>query len=150
MNHVPTVAIVGFPNVGKSTLVNRLAGGREAVVHSEAGVTRDRKRVRCDWNGREFDLLDTGGIDLDDATEMAEDIQRQARMGMAEADVIVLVVDGQAGLRPGDDELARELRTSPVPVIVAVNKAARPDHPWGVNEIPAPGLGAPLPVAPLH
>mgnify|MGYP002682492103 CR=1 FL=1 len=60
-------------------------------------------------------------------------------------DVIVLVVDGQAGLRPGDDELARELRTSPVPVIVAVNKAARPDHPWGVNEIPAPGLGAPLP-----
>ena len=150
MNHVPTVAIVGFPNVGKSTLVNRLAGGREAVVHSEAGVTRDRKRVRCDWNGREFDLLDTGGIDLDDATEMAEDIQRQARMGMAEADVIVLVVDGQAGLRPGDDELARELRTSPVPVIVAVNKSDRPDDAWGVNEFHALGLGEPLPVAAIH
>jgi len=150
MNHVPTVAIVGFPNVGKSTLVNRLAGGREAVVHSEAGVTRDRKRVRCDWNGREFDLLDTGGIDLDDATEMAEDIQRQARMGMAEADVIVFVVDGQAGLRPGDDELGRELRASPVPVIVAVNKSDRPDDAWGVNEFHALGLGTPLPVAAIH
>ena len=88
--------IVGFPNVGKSTLVNRLAGGREAVVHSEAGVTRDRKRVRCEWNGREFDLLDTGGIDLDDESEMAADIQRQARLGMAEADI-----DRPGGRRPG-------------------------------------------------
>lgn len=147
---VPTVAIVGFPNVGKSTLVNRLAGGREAVVHSEAGVTRDRKRVRCEWNGREFDLLDTGGIDLDDASEMAADIQRQARLGMAEADVVVLVVNGQAGLRTGDTDLARELRTSPVPVIVAVNKSDRPDDEFAAAEFHALGLGDPTAVSATH
>lgn len=150
MAKVPTVAIVGFPNVGKSTLVNRLAGGREAVVHSEAGVTRDRKRVRCDWNGREFDLLDTGGIDLDDESEMAADIQRQARLGMAEADVIVLVVNGQAGLRTGDDDMARELRSSPVPVIVAVNKSDRPDDAFAAAEFHALGLGDPIPVSATH
>ena len=91
---VPTVAVVGFPNVGKSTLVNRLAGGREAVTHREAGVTRDRKRVPCEWNGVAFDLLDTGGIDIADESELAEDIRRQARLGIAEADVVLLVVDG--------------------------------------------------------
>lgn len=147
---VPTVAIVGFPNVGKSTLVNRLAGGREAVVHSEAGVTRDRKRVRCEWNGREFDLLDTGGIDLDDQTEMAADIQRQARLGMAEADVIVLVVNGQAGLRTGDDDLARELRSSPIPVILAVNKSDRPEDEFAAAEFHALGLGDPTAVSATH
>ena len=150
MGAVPTVAIVGFPNVGKSTLVNRLAGGREAVVHSEAGVTRDRKRVRCDWNGREFDLLDTGGIDLDDESEMAADIQRQARLGMAEADVVVLVVNGQAGLRTGDTDLARELRTSPVPVIVAVNKSDRPVDELAAAEFHALGLGDPTAVSATH
>ena len=107
---VPTVAVVGFPNVGKSTLINRLAGGREAVVHSEAGVTRDRKRIRCEWNGLELDLLDTGGIDLEDEAEMAADIQRQAGQGMEEADAIVPVVDGQTGPRSGDTERARQLR----------------------------------------
>lgn len=147
---VPTVAIVGFPNVGKSTLVNRLAGGREAVVHSEAGVTRDRKRVRCDWNGREFDLLDTGGIDLDDESEMAADIQRQARLGMAEADVVVLVCNGQAGLRTGDTDLARELRSSPIPVIVAVNKSDRPADELAAAEFHALGLGDPTPVSATH
>jgi len=150
MASVPTVAVVGFPNVGKSTLVNRLAGGREAVVHSEAGVTRDRKRVRCDWNGREFDLLDTGGIDLDDESEMAADIQRQARLGMAEADVVVLVVNGQAGLRTGDTDLARELRASPVPVIVAVNKSDRPEDELSAAEFHALGLGDPVAVSATH
>ena len=95
---LPIVAIVGFPNVGKSTLVNRLAGGREAVTHSESGVTRDRKRVRCEWNGVAFELLDTGGIDLEDSSELARDIQRQARMGIAEADVVLFVVDARAGV----------------------------------------------------
>ena len=121
MARVPTVAVVGFPNVGKSTLINRLAGGREAVVHSEAGVTRDRKRIRCEWNGVEFDLLDTGGIDLEDDSEMALDIQRQARLGMAEADTIVLVVDGKLGMRSGDTDMARQLRTSPVPVLSLIH-----------------------------
>ncbi len=147
---VPTVAVVGFPNVGKSTLVNRLAGGREAVVHSEAGVTRDRKRIRCEWNGREFDLLDTGGIDLEDESELAADIRRQARLGMAEADLVVLVVNGQAGLRPGDEEMARNLRDSPVPVVLAVNKSDRPDDVWAAAEFHALGLGEPNAVSATH
>ncbi|MEX1219670.1 MAG: ribosome biogenesis GTPase Der [Solirubrobacterales bacterium] len=150
MNSVPTVAVVGFPNVGKSTLVNRLAGGREAVVHSEAGVTRDRKRVRCDWNGREFDLLDTGGIDLDDESEMATDIQRQARLGMEEADAIVLVTDGKSGMRSGDTDMARRLRSSPVPVILVVNKSDRAEDQYGAAEFHALGLGEPYPVSATH
>lgn len=147
---IPTVAVVGFPNVGKSTLVNRLAGGREAVVHPEAGVTRDRKRIRCEWNGREFDLLDTGGIDLEDESELAADIRRQARLGMAEADVVVLVVNGQAGLTPGDEEMARSLRESPVPVVLAVNKSDRPDDVWAAAEFHALGLGEPNAVSATH
>lgn len=147
---IPTVAVVGFPNVGKSTLVNRLAGGREAVVHPEAGVTRDRKRIRCEWNGREFDLLDTGGIDLEDESELAADIRRQARLGMAEADVVVLVVNGQAGLRPGDEEMARSLRDSPVPVVLAVNKSDRPNDVWAAAEFHALGLGEPNAVSATH
>jgi GTP-binding protein len=150
MASVPTVAVVGFPNVGKSTLVNRLAGGREAVVHSEAGVTRDRKRVRCEWNGREFDLLDTGGIDLEDESEMATDIQRQARLGMEEADAIVLVTDGKSGLRSGDTDMARRLRASPVPVILVVNKSDRAEDQYGAAEFHALGLGEPYPVSATH
>lgn len=150
MAPVPTVAVVGFPNVGKSTLVNRLAGGREAVVHSEAGVTRDRKRVRCEWNGREFDLLDTGGIDLEDESEMAADIQRQARLGMEEADAIVLVTDGKSGLRSGDTDMARRLWDSPVPVILVVNKSDRAEDQYGAAEFHALGLGEPYPVSATH
>src|SRR3954454_18084283 len=110
MSRLPIVAVVGFPNVGKSTLVNRLAGGREAVTHAEPGVTRDRKRVRCEWNGVAFELLDTGGIDLEDESELARDIQQQARLGIAEADVVMLVVDARAGVRAGDVELAQTRR----------------------------------------
>jgi GTP-binding protein len=150
MASVPTVAVVGFPNVGKSTLVNRLAGGREAVVHSEAGVTRDRKRIRCEWNGREFDLLDTGGIDLEDESEMAADIRRQARLGMEEADLILLVTDGKAGLRAGDQDMARQLRDSPVPVVLAVNKSDRAEDQYQAAEFHALGLGEPYPVSATH
>ncbi|HWA55460.1 MAG TPA: GTPase, partial [Solirubrobacterales bacterium] len=127
MSSLPIVAIVGFPNVGKSTLVNRLAGGREAVTHAESGVTRDRKRVRCEWNGVAFELLDTGGIDLEDESELARDIQRQARMGIAEADVVLFVVDARAGVRAGDAELAKTLRGADVPVLVVANKLDRPE-----------------------
>ncbi len=146
----PTVAVVGFPNVGKSTLVNRLSGGRDAVTHSEAGVTRDRKRVPCDWNGVEFDLLDTGGIDLADEAQLARDIQSQAREGMTEADVILLVVDAKAGLRAGDAELAVTLRGSEVPIVVAVNKSDRPIDTHLTSEFHALGLGEPLPVSASH
>ncbi|HEX5609104.1 MAG TPA: ribosome biogenesis GTPase Der [Solirubrobacterales bacterium] len=147
---VATVAIVGFPNVGKSTLVNRLVGGSEAVTAAEPGVTRDRKRLATEWNGVAFELVDTGGIDLDDEAELARDVQTQARLGIAEADAIVMVVDGRAGLRAGDAELAKTLRGGAVPVIVAVNKADRPNDYAVTAEFHALGLGEPLAVSATH
>jgi len=150
MSRLPTVAVVGFPNVGKSTLVNRLAGGREAVTHAEPGVTRDRKRVRCEWNGVAFELLDTGGIDLEDSSELARDIQRQARVGIAEADVVLFVVDARAGVRAGDAELARTLRGAEIPVLVAANKVDRPEDEHMTAELNQLGLGEPLPVSATH
>jgi GTP-binding protein len=147
---LPTVAIVGFPNVGKSTLVNRLAGGREAVTHSESGVTRDRKRVRCDWNGLAFELLDTGGIDLEDDSELARDVQQQARLGIGEADVVMLVVDARAGVRAGDAELAKTLRGADVPVVVVANKLDRPEDEYMSAELNKLGLGEPIPVSASH
>jgi GTP-binding protein len=147
---IPTVAIVGFPNVGKSTLVNRLVGGTEAVTSPEPGVTRDRKRLATEWNGIRFELVDTGGIDLGDEAELARDVQTQARLGIAEADVIVLVVDGRAGLRGGDADLAKTLRGSQVPVIVAVNKADRPEDFAITAEFHGLGLGDPIGVSATH
>ena len=147
---LPTVAIVGFPNVGKSTLVNRLVGGTEAVTSPEPGVTRDRKRLATEWNGIRFELVDTGGIDLGDEAELARDVQAQARIAIAEADVIVLVVDGRAGLRGGDADLAKTLRGSQVPVIVVVNKADRPEDFAITAEFHGLGLGDPVPVSATH
>jgi GTP-binding protein len=147
---LPTVAIVGFPNVGKSTLVNRLVGGTEAVTSPEPGVTRDRKRLATEWNGIRFELVDTGGIDLGDEAELARDVQTQARLAIAEADVIVLVVDGRAGLRGGDADLAKTLRGSQVPVIVVVNKADRPEDFAITAEFHGLGLGDPIGVSATH
>src|SRR6185437_2558116 len=138
------------PNVGKSTLVNRLVGGTEAVTSPEPGVTRDRKRLATEWNGVPFELVDTGGIDLEDEAELARDVQAQARVAMAEADAILLVVDARAGLRAGDAELARTLRASEVPVIVVVNKADRPNDYAVTAEFHALGLGDPLAVSASH
>ena len=143
----PTVAVVGYPNVGKSTLVNRLSGTREAVVHEQAGVTRDRKEIEADWNGVGFTLIDTGGVDFAGEHEMAEDIRRQALVALQEADLAVLVVDARTGLRPGDAELARELRGGPVPVIVAANKVDDARQSGLAGEFYGLGLGDPLPVS---
>ena len=104
------VAVVGYPNVGKSSLVNRLSGSREAVVHERPGVTRDRKEIDAEWNGRRFTLVDTGGVDLDERDELSRSIQDQARAALADAEVAVFVVDARAGVRPGDEELADLLR----------------------------------------
>ena len=109
------VAVVGYPNVGKSSLVNRLTQSREAVVHERPGVTRDRKELETDWNGRTFTLIDTGGVDLDDEDPLAVSIQDQARAALADAEVALLVVDARAGLRPGDEEVADILRRGDVP-----------------------------------
>jgi GTP-binding protein len=143
----PTVAVVGYPNVGKSTLVNRLSGTREAVVHEQAGVTRDRKEIDADWNGVGFTLIDTGGVDFAGEHEMAEEIRRQALIAVQDAELAVLVVDARAGLRPGDAELARELRGGDVPVIVAANKVDDARQSGLASEFYGLGLGDPLPVS---
>jgi GTP-binding protein len=141
------VAIVGYPNVGKSSLVNRLTESREAVVHEQPGVTRDRKELRTEWNGRPLTLIDTGGVDLEDRDVLARQIQDQARAALADAHAVVLVVDARAGLRPGDQEMAELLRRSPLPVLVAANKidTAR-DLPLAA-EFYGLGLGEPIAVS---
>ncbi len=149
-SRLPQVAVVGYPNVGKSTLVNRLAGGREAVVHSEPGVTRDRKPIECEWNGVRFDLVDTGGVDMAAGDSLSVAVQEQAREAMASADAIVLVVDARAGLRPGDAELAKLLRGAGVPVLVAANKIDRPADEYMAAEFHKLGLGEPHPVSAAH
>ncbi len=146
----PKIAIVGFPNVGKSTLVNRLSGTRETVTHPEPGVTRDRKEVEAEWNGVEFLLVDTGGVDREDARDLSRQVREQAQRALADADVAVLVVDARAGLRPGDDELAKVLRASSLPVVVAANKLdTGADAPLAA-EFHGLGLGEPVPVSAAH
>jgi GTP-binding protein len=145
------VAIVGYPNVGKSSLVNRLTESREAVVHEAPGVTRDRKELTTEWNGRALTLIDTGGVDLEDTAELARMIHEQVRAALAEADLAVLVVDAKAGLRPGDLEIADLLRRAggrgPIPAIVAANKIDTvADLPLAA-EFHALGLGDPVAVS---
>ncbi len=138
---------MGYPNVGKSSLVNRLTQSREAVVHQQPGVTRDRKELRTDWNGRTLTLIDTGGIDLADRQEMAALIRDQAQAAVAESGAAVLVVDARAGLRPGDQEMANILRRAPLPVIVAANKIDTVRDIPLAAEFHALGLGEPIPVS---
>ena len=145
------VAIVGYPNVGKSSLVNRLTESREAVVHEAPGVTRDRKELTTEWNGRALTLIDTGGVDLEDTAELARMVHEQVRAALAEADVAVLVVDARAGLRPGDLEIADLLRRGGgrgrIPAIVAANKIDTvADLPLAA-EFHALGLGDPVAVS---
>jgi len=118
------VAVVGYPNVGKSSLVNRLTQSREAIVHERPGLTRDRKELRTEWNGRPIVLIDTGGVDLDDRDEMQRSIQEQARAALADAQAALFVVDARAGVRPGDLEMADLLRRTANgrPIVVAANK----------------------------
>src|SRR5271166_6620563 len=119
---LPSLVIVGRPNVGKSTLFNRLTGTRRAIVTDEPGITRDRMYGRAEWNGRVMEVVDTGGIVPDDKALIPTEIYRQARVAFDNADLLVLVVDAQAGLTPLDQELARMLRTTGKPFFVAVNK----------------------------
>src|SRR4051794_34522524 len=141
------IAVVGYPNVGKSSLVNRLTQSREAVVHERPGVTRDRKELQTDWNGRSFTLIDTGGVDLDDEDPLAVSIQDQARAALADAQVALLVVDARAGMRPGDEEIANILRRGSLPVVVAANKIDSPNDLPLAHDFYGLGLGEPLAVS---
>jgi GTP-binding protein len=144
------VAVVGFPNVGKSTLVNRIAETRAAVVHETPGVTRDRKELLVDWAGTHFRLIDTGGVDEADAGPYGRLIAEQARVAIAESDVVLFVVDARAGITPGDEELAAILRAARVPVIVVANKLDDPRRDSEAAEFHRLGLGEPVPISALH
>ncbi len=145
-----TVAVVGFPNVGKSTLVNRLTATRETVVHETAGVTRDRKEVVCEWGRSRFVLVDTGGVDIADESPITQAIGRQARAAIEDADVVLFVVDAQTGVTPGDEEVAQILRASKTPVIVVANKIDDARHEHDAVEFHRLGLGDPVPISALH
>ena len=147
---IGTVAIVGFPNVGKSTLVNRLTGTRAAVVHATPGVTRDRKELVCEWNGKRFLLVDTGGVDVAEAAPLARSIVEQARAAVAEADLVLFVVDAKAGITPGDEEVAQLLRTSRKPTLVLANKLDDPAQDALAFDLHRLGLGEPIPISGLH
>lgn len=148
---LPIVAIIGRPNVGKSTLVNRLSGLQDAIVHDEPGVTRDRTYRPAFWQDRDFLVVDTGGLVFDDDTEFLPYIREQALAALQEASVAVMVVDGQEGLTPADEAIASWLRQQPVPVIVAVNKCESPDKGLAqAAEFWSLGLGEPMPFSGIH
>jgi GTP-binding protein len=150
MSEKPIVAIVGRPNVGKSTLFNRLAGRRDAIVSDVAGTTRDRVTAETVWADRPFILVDTGGLDASPETEMAESIQGQAHVAMDDADVIVALVDANEGPAPGDMDVADLLRRTDKPVVLAVNKADNQLREAVSSEFYALGLGDPLPISAYH
>jgi GTP-binding protein len=147
---IGTVAIVGFPNVGKSTLINRLTGTRAAVVHETSGTTRDRKELVCEWAGKRFLLIDTGGVDIASSDAIVRSIAGQARLAVAEADLVLLVTDARAGVTPGDEELAAILRVAGKPVLVLANKIDDPSQELGALEFHRLGLGDPFPLSGMH
>ncbi len=151
----PVVAIVGRPNVGKSTLFNRIIGERQAIVEDEPGTTRDRNYSQAEWNGVPFTLIDTGGIDVgaDDpanADEILRHIRRQAALAVGEADAIVFMVDARDGLTGADEIIAAQLHQTSKPVIVAANKAENEERRLNSSEFFALGLGEPIPISAYH
>jgi GTP-binding protein len=144
------VAIVGFPNVGKSTLVNRLTGSRAAVVHEQPGVTRDRKELVGEWRGRRFLLVDTGGVDIADPSPITRSVTAHAREAVAEADLVLFVVDARAGVTPGDEEVADILRRARKPVLLIANKIDDPSQDALALDLHRLGLGEPIPISALH
>lgn len=147
---LPTLAVVGRVNVGKSSLFNKICGGQGAIVDNTPGVTRDRKFALAEWNGRRFLLVDTGGLSPDKDDPFQEAIRRQVAFAVDEADAVIFLTDGTAGVHPHDEEASRLIRKSGLPVILAVNKvdtAARLDM---VHEFNSLGLGKPWPVSAAH
>lgn len=147
----PIVAVVGRPNVGKSTLVNRLAESRDAIVHESRGVTRDRSYHTTDWNGREFVLIDTGGIESIKSKDVfAPRIREQALAACDEADVIIFVVDGTTGVTDEDEEVARVVRKSDKPTFLCVNKLDNPANEEAIWDFWSLGVGDPRPISAGH
>ncbi len=142
--------MVGFPNVGKSTLVNRLSATRQAVVFETPGVTRDRKEVVCEWAGKKLLLVDTGGVDVADTSPITRQVAEQARRAVEAADLVLFVVDAKLGVTPGDEEVAAILRRSGKPVIVLANKVDDPSRDDDALEFHRLGLGDPFPSSALH
>ena len=145
----PTVAIVGRPNVGKSTLLNRIVGRREAIVEERPGVTRDRKEVTASWSGKEFTLVDTGGWQASGGA-LDSMVSRQSEQAITEADVVLLVVDATVGLTDDDDRVAALLRGRDESVLVVANKVDDASHESIIWELLGLGLGEPFPVSALH
>jgi GTP-binding protein len=146
---LPVVAIVGRPNVGKSTLVNRFAGGRQAIVEAQPGVTRDRKELVAEWAGRAFRVVDTGGW-IAGGGNLDQEVSRQAERAVAQADVIILVVDVTVGITEEDARVASLLRGAAPPAVVVVNKVddgSRESDAWAFTQL---GLGDPYAVSALH
>ena len=145
----PIVAIVGRPNVGKSTLFNRIAGERISIVEDTPGVTRDRIYTHAEWLGKNFNLIDTGGIEMSDQP-LSTQIREQAEIAIDEADVIILVVDVQNGITDADEKVAQLLYRSNKPVVLAVNKVDNPERRTYIYDFYSLGLGEPYPVSSVH
>ncbi|MBC7075759.1 MAG: 50S ribosome-binding GTPase, partial [Syntrophomonadaceae bacterium] len=146
----PVVAIVGRPNVGKSTLFNRLIGKRKAIVEDIPGVTRDRLYAVSDWAGREFILIDTGGIRFDVGDILAREVKMQAELAIEEANVIIFVVDSKEGITWEDEQVGNLLRKANKPVILAANKVENFEKQFDYYEFFKMGLGEPIPVSAMH
>lgn len=147
---LPIVAVVGRPNVGKSTFVNRIAEANDAIVHEMRGVTRDRSYHEAEWNGVHFTLIDTGGIEMCDDDRFQGSIRNQAFLATEEADVIVFLVDSRTGVAPDDEEVARILKRSGKPILLTVNKMDNPGNTDALWDFYQLGLGDPWPVSALH
>ena len=146
----PVVALVGRPNVGKSTLFNRLVGEREAITEDVPGTTRDRLYGQADWEGRVFTIVDTGGLDLETERGIPAGIRQQAQIAIREADVILFLVDARSGLLPTDTDVAGVLRRSDKPVLVVANKAESEQRQMAANEFYALGFEEVLPTSAYH
>ena len=147
---LPIVAIVGRPNVGKSTLINRISQTADAIVHEMRGVTRDRSYHEADWNGAHFMLIDTGGIAIGDADRFQESITAQALSACDEADAIIFLVDGRTGMTEEDQRIAGVLKRAKTPIFLAVNKLDNPGDESPLWEFYGLGLGDPYPVSAVH